>query len=155
MRLLLLSMALALAACRAEQPADKEPPHLDEERTTIPLTIQSNSKVHHFQVEIARTADEQAEGLMFRKQLLPMGGMLFPFDAPQVASFWMKNTAIPLDMIFIRPDGTIAHIAANTEPYSLTPVSSGQMNSAVLEIAGGRAAELGITEDDLVRWTAR
>lgn len=155
MRLIILSLALALPACRAEQPADKEPPRLVEERATIPLTIHSGGKVHHFQVEIARTPDEQAKGLMFRKQLPPLGGMLFPFDPPQVASFWMKNTVIPLDMIFIRPDGTIAHIAANTEPYSLTPVSSGQMNSAVLEIAGGRAAELGISENDVVRWTDR
>lgn len=154
MRLFLISLAL-LAACSADKPADKEPQRIMDESGTIPLTIHSGAKVHRFQVELARTPDEQAKGLMFRKQLAPMGGMLFPFDPPQVASFWMKNTVIPLDMIFIRPDGTIAHIAANTEPYSLTPVSAGQMNSAVLEIAGGRAAELGIKEDDKVRWTAR
>ncbi|MBB4641821.1 DUF192 domain-containing protein [Rhizorhapis suberifaciens] len=154
MRLFLISLAL-LAACSADKPADKEPQRIMDESGTILLTIHSGAKVHRFQVELARTPDEQAKGLMFRKQLPPMGGMLFPFDPPQVASFWMKNTVIPLDMIFIRPDGTIAHIAANAEPYSLTPVSAGQMNSAVLEIAGGRAAELGIKEDDKVRWTAR
>lgn len=122
------------------------------EARTVALTIRSGTKLHHFDVEVARTPEEQAKGLMFRKQLPENGGMLFPFDPPQVASFWMKNTVIPLDMIFIRPDGTIALIAANTEPYSLVPVSSAQMNSAVLEIVGGRSAALGIKEGDRVRW---
>src|SRR3546814_13128050 len=79
--------------------------------------------------------------------------MLFPCGPPQVASFWMKNTVIPLDIIFIRPDGSIAFIADKREPYSLIPVSSGKMNSAVLELAGGRAAALGIKKDDVVRWS--
>src|SRR3546814_17364700 len=92
---------------------------------------------------------------MFRKELPAKGGMLFPFDPPQVASFWMKNTVIPLDIIFIRPDGSIAFIADKREPYSLVPVSSGQMNSAVLELAGGRAAALGIQKDDVVRWSEK
>src|SRR3546814_17956971 len=65
----------------------------------------------------------------------------------------MKNTVIPLDIIFIRPDGSIAFIADKREPYSLIPVSSGQMNSAVLELAGGRAEALGIKKDDVVRWS--
>ena len=73
-------------------------------------------------------------------------------DPPRPASFWMKNTVIPLDMIFVRPDGTIARIAADTVPYSLDPVDSGEPVSAVLEIAGGRAAELGIAEGDKVSW---
>ena len=155
MRLLITSIALILAACTSGKPADRESHPVAEQTQTIPLTIRSGGKVHRFDVEVARTPQEQAKGLMFRKELPADGGMLFPFTPPQVASFWMKNTVIPLDMIFIRLDGSIAHIAANTEPYSLTPVSSGQMNSAVLEIAGGRAAELGIKEDDVVQWTLK
>src|SRR3546814_10965184 len=91
--------------------------------------FQSGTKVHKFDVEVARTPEEQAKGLMFRKELPAKGGMLFPFDPPQVASFWMKNTVIPLDIIFIRPDGSIAFIADKPEPYSLVPVPSGQYNS--------------------------
>lgn len=152
MRLLLLSLSVALAACSAGEPAANNPLRAGQEARAVALTIRSGGKLHRFDVEVARTPEEQSKGLMFRKELPPDGGMLFLFDPPQVASFWMKNTVIPLDMIFIRPDGTIAHIAANTEPYSLQPVSSGQLNSAVLEIAGGRAAELGIAENDRVEW---
>ena len=116
------------------------------------LTIRSGSRSHGFTVEVARTSDEQSQGLMFRESLGPNQGMLFPFDAPRDAGFWMKNTLIPLDMIFIRADGTIARIAANTEPHSLEPVISGEPVVAVLEIRGGRSAELGIREGDRVEW---
>jgi uncharacterized protein len=90
--------------------------------------------------------------LMFRDHLDADAGMIFPMDPPRVASFWMKNTLIPLDMIFIRADGTIARIAADTVPYSLNPVTSGEPVAAVLEIRGGRAGELGISEDNTVVW---
>ena len=89
---------------------------------------------------------------MYRESLGPREGMIFPYDPPQPVGFWMKNTLIPLDMIFVRADGTIARIAANTEPLSLDPVASGEPVAAVLEIAGGRAAELGIREGDRVDW---
>ena len=89
---------------------------------------------------------------MYREALAPDRGMLFPYDPPQIASFWMKNTLIPLDIIFIRGDGTIARIAANTVPLSLEPVQSLEPVAAVLEIAGGRAAELGIEPGDRVEW---
>ena len=80
--------------------------------------------------------------------------MIFPFDAPQYASFWMKNTLIPLDMIFVRADGTIANIEANTVPLSLQPVYSNEPVMAVLEIAGGRTLELGIKAGDKVKWSS-
>ena len=122
----------------------------------IPLTIissgTSSGKPLRFSVEVARSAEEQARGLMFRTSLPPNGGMLFPLNPPREASFWMKNTVIPLDMIFIRQDGTIARIAAETVPYSLEFESSGEPVAAVLELAGGRAAALGIAEDDKVSW---
>lgn len=78
--------------------------------------------------------------------------MIFPFDRPRPASFWMKNTMIPLDMLFIRADGTIARVAANTVPYSLDSVEVGEPVVAVLEIGGGRSAQLGIAEGDRVSW---
>ena len=118
----------------------------------VPLTVQSGDQTHLFTVEVADTAEEQGRGLMFRTELAPDRGMIFPFSRVRIASFWMKNTVIPLDIIFIRNDGTIESIAANTVPYSLESVSSGEPVAAVLEIAGGRAAELEIEPGDTVSW---
>ena len=116
------------------------------------LSIATASGPRKFLVEMARTEAEQERGLMFRTELAADRGMLFPYDPPSPVSFWMKNTYIPLDMIFIRPDGTIARIAENTIPESLEPVSAGEPVSAVLEIAGGNAAEQGIAVGDTVTW---
>ena len=122
--------------------------------SVVPLSIRTaGGKTYSFKVEVARSESEQARGLMFRDKLAPNGGMIFPMNPPRPASFWMKNTVISLDLIFIRPDGVIARIAAEAVPYSLEPIDSGEPVSAVLEIPGGRAAELGISEGDKVRWT--
>jgi uncharacterized membrane protein (UPF0127 family) len=119
---------------------------------TAPLQIMTAAGVRSFTVEMAVSEAEQARGLMYRTELAPDAGMLFPLAPPRMTAFWMRNTLIPLDMIFIRADGTIARIAANTVPYSLNPVSSGEPVAAVLEIAGGQAARAGIAEGDKVRW---
>lgn len=121
------------------------------------LTIRSANGAHVFDVETARTEAEQQRGLMFRTDIPKNGGMLFaPYPpqggAPQEANFWMHNTPSPLDIIFIRADGTIATIAENTTPFSDTPIPSGEPVSAVLEINGGRSAELGIVTGDKVTW---
>ncbi len=118
----------------------------------VPLTIRSASGEHRFTVEIAASPEEQETGLMFRSALAADRGMIFPYDPPQGVAFWMKNTLIPLDMIFIRADGTIARIGAMAVPHSLAPVPAGEPVAAVLEIAGGRAAELGIRAGDRVDW---
>jgi uncharacterized protein len=119
----------------------------------LPLKIVSaGGKTHDFTVEVASTADEQQRGLMFRESLAPNGGMLFPMNPARPANFWMKDTVISLDMIFIRKDGTIARIASETVPYSLEQVESGEPVGAVLEIGAGRAAQLGIQENDKVSW---
>ena len=118
----------------------------------VPLTITSGGGLHRFTVEVASTSEQQAMGLMYRNKLSPDRGMVFPFDPPRDASFWMRNTLIPLDMIFIRADGSIANIEANTVPYSEEPVTSDGPVMAVLEIAGGRSAELGIKPGDKVEW---
>lgn len=127
---------------------------------TVPVTVTGAGGTHRFDVELADTAAEQERGLMFRTDLRPNGGMLFapyPPDGgpPREASFWMRNTPSPLDIIFIRADGTIARIAENTVPFSEAPVPSGEPVAAVLEIPGGRAAELGIAEGDRVNWPGR
>jgi uncharacterized membrane protein (UPF0127 family) len=118
----------------------------------VTLNVEGRGRSHVFTVEVARTAAQQEQGLMNRNALGPDAGMLFPFDPPRPASFWMRNTLIPLDMIFIRPDGSIARIAANTVPLSETPVAVTEPMTAVLEIKGGRAAQLGIAEGDHVSW---
>ena len=121
----------------------------------VTLCVISAAKTHSFTVEAARTSAEQARGLMFRTELADNMGMIFPFPQPRVASFWMKNTVIPLDIIFVRADRTIESIADNTVPYSTTPVVSGEPVSAVLELRGGLAAELGIVSGDKVQWTTK
>jgi uncharacterized protein len=119
----------------------------------VPLSITtSGGKTHKFIVEVARTPEEQARGLMERQSLAPDRGMIFPYAPPQPVGFWMKNTYIPLDMVFISPGGKILRIEENTVPLSLDPVSSGEAVEAVLEIAGGRSAELGIVAGDRVSW---
>jgi uncharacterized membrane protein (UPF0127 family) len=118
----------------------------------VPLTITSSTGTHRFTVEVAETPEQQAQGLMNRQSLAPDRGMVFPRNPPGDASFWMKNTLIPLDLIFIREDGSIARIAENAVPLSLDPIPSLEPVSAVLEIAGGRSAELGIKAGDKVSW---
>ncbi|HWH22918.1 MAG TPA: DUF192 domain-containing protein [Allosphingosinicella sp.] len=145
--------ALALlAGCGAnsEAPKEKRPISTQQGLERMPLQIRSGDKVHKFEVEVAATPEQQATGLMFVERLGPDEGMLFPFNPPRPASFWMKNTLIPLDMIFVRPGCTIARIAVNTIPQSLDPVGVEEPVSAVLELAGGRTAELGIKEGDCV-----
>ena len=88
---------------------------------------------------------------MFRQSVAPNGGMIFPYNPPQQVAFWMKNTLVPLDIIFIDANHKIARIT-NAQPLDLTPLPSGVPVTGVLELAGGRAAELGIKEGDIVRW---
>jgi hypothetical protein len=125
----------------------------------LTVTVQTSAGPRVFNVDVARTAQEQERGLMFRTNIPADGGMIFtPYPAEgsaREASFWMKNTPSPLDIIFIRPDGTIASIAENTVPYSEVPVKSGEPVSAVLEINGGKAAELGIAPGDKVSWAGQ
>ena len=115
------------------------------------MTIHSSNGEHRFTVDVAATPEQQQRGLMFVRSLAPNRGMIFPYDPPQAVAFWMKHTLIPLDMIFIRADGTIARIAT-AKPLDETSVPSGEPVVAVLEIRGGRSAELGVREGDRVDW---
>ncbi|MAW99951.1 MAG: hypothetical protein CMN72_09950 [Sphingomonas sp.] len=150
---------LSLAGCSGGESAALANRDKAAAENTVDLSIVSKGETHRFVVKVAGTEAEQQKGLMFRTDIPDDGGMLFaPYPpgggAPRVATFWMKNTPSPLDIIFIRPDHTIARIADNTVPFSETPVDSGEPVSAVLELRGGRAAELGIDEGDKVNWDA-
>jgi uncharacterized membrane protein (UPF0127 family) len=117
----------------------------------MPLTIRSANGTHAFKVQIAATPEQQERGLMFYRSLGANEGMIFPYDPPQNVAFWMKNTLIPLDMLFVRANGSIARIVT-AKPLDLTAVPGGEPVSAVLEIRGGRAAEIGVREGDVVEW---
>jgi uncharacterized protein len=119
---------------------------------TKSLTIMSGKQTHRLKVMVARTAAEQEVGMMWRLTVAENEGMLFTFSTQRQAAFWMRNTLIPLDIIFVRKNGRIANIAANATPQSLAPIPSVGPVAAVLEIAGGRAAELGIKAGDIVHW---
>lgn len=112
------------------------------------LLIHSGETTHAFTVEVVDTDATRARGLMFRQELAPNAGMLFDFLAERPVAFWMQNTYIPLDMIFARADGTIARVHANAVPFDQTSIPSGEPVQFVLEIPGGRAAELGIEAGD-------
>jgi uncharacterized protein len=116
------------------------------------LEIASKTGVHIFSVEIADTEAAREKGLMFRKKLPEGEGMLFDFHHEQDVSFWMKNTYIPLDMIFIQGNGRILRIAENTEPLSTQIIPSGGPVLAVLEVIGGTAHDLGIAPGDRVAY---
>lgn len=114
------------------------------------LEVASKTGVHAFSVEMAVTDAERSQGLMNRKSLPEGQGMLFDFHRDQEVGFWMKNTYIPLDMIFIRSDGRIMRIAENTEPLSERIVPSNGPVRAVLEVIGGTSRKLGIAPGDRV-----
>ena len=103
---------------------------------------------HELDVEIAETPAEKAQGLMFRRSLGEKEGMLFLYTEPQGVSMWMRNTYIPLDMVFVAKDGTVARIAERTTPFSEAHISSGGPVLAVLEIKGGTAEKLGLKPGD-------
>jgi len=124
------------------------PPAYAAGQTTIEII--SKSGRHPFAVELATNGVERAVGLMFRKELPKGRGMLFDFQQEQAVAFWMRNTYIPLDMIFIRSDGRILRIAENTEPLSERIISSGGPVRAVLEVVAGTAKKYGITAGDRV-----
>jgi uncharacterized membrane protein (UPF0127 family) len=112
------------------------------------LRVQSANGIYEFQIEIADSDQERAKGLMFRTELADDKGMLFDFQREKPVSFWMRNTLIPLDMIFAKSDGTIVRIHANAKPQDPTPIPSGEPVRFVFEIAGGRAKELGLSAGD-------
>ena len=116
-----------------------------------PLVIVTQGGARHaFQVEVARTDDDRARGLMFRRSMPADRGMLFDFRRVEQVAMWMQNTYLSLDMLFIRPDGTIARVASDTEPLSTRTITSGEPVLGVLELNAGTSARLGIKAGDRV-----
>ena len=146
-RLLLLGLAFAPLAARSQEEPSGPQPELPKEPLTI---VTRDGQRHVFQVEMAKDPQQQIVGLMFRKSVPADGGMLFIWPAPEVSHMWMKNTLVPLDMVFIRADGVIDSIAENTVPHSLRDISSQGQVIATLELQGGVTARLGISVGDRV-----
>jgi uncharacterized membrane protein (UPF0127 family) len=114
------------------------------------IAIDTAKGRHAFQVEVAGDRESQARGLMYRREMAPDAGMLFDLHQNVFISFWMKNTFLPLDMVFIRADGTVSSIEPNAVPFSTDPIPSTEPVRAVLELNGGRAHDLGIKPGDRV-----
>lgn len=114
------------------------------------LVFETASGPHNFNIELATTEQERVLGLMFRPSLPENGGMLFLYEHPQAISMWMKNTQIPLDMIFIDGWGKVHRIETHTEPFSLTPISSEGDVIGILEVNAGTAAAIGLKPGDKV-----
>jgi uncharacterized protein len=112
--------------------------------------ITASGRTHDLTVELATQPDQREQGLMYRRQMAPDHGMLFDFGETRPVMMWMKNTYLPLDMLFIRSDGSIARIAANTEPLSTRTIPSGEPVLAVLELNAGTASRMGIKPGDRV-----
>jgi uncharacterized membrane protein (UPF0127 family) len=132
-------MSLASCAAFAQQPLPVET-----------IRIDTAAGPQSFRVEIAADRASQERGLMFRRSMAADAGMLFDLHRSAQIAFWMKNTELPLDMVFIRSDGTVSSIEPNAVPYSTDPIPSAEPVRAVLEINGGRAYALGIRPGDRV-----
>lgn len=133
--LALVFALLPLAACSAA-----------EDR----LVVHTEKGAFTFSVEVVDTPESRAQGLMFRESLAADAGMLFDFKEVREVSFWMQNTLIPLDMIFIAPDGTVETIHVNARPLDTSSISSQVPVQFVLEIPGGRSVEIGLAPGDRV-----
>ena len=157
-RVVALAFVAGLAACSpadARQEAAKPAPAAGVSAAglkVIELAAVTPHGRHAFKVEVAATSAEQARGLMYRTAMGADEGMIFPFDPPQRTAFWMKNTVLSLDIIFIGADHRVLNIAANAVPHDLTPLPSTGPAAAVLELNAGRAKQLGIAPGTLIEW---
>jgi len=149
--LALLALTPLVGRAWAVRAQDKEPtgpqPELPREKLVITT---SDGTQHVFQVEMALKPEQQITGLMFRTSVPPDGGMLFDWGTPRDSQMWMKNTLVPLDMVFIGQDGTVRAIAEDTVPESLAVIDSRGPVRATLELAAGTTARLNIRVGDKV-----
>jgi uncharacterized protein len=148
MRRLLFLLTLLLCGAMTSQ-ADDNASLAKFPRDSLTIAT-SSARAHRFDIWLARSFAEQERGLMFVTQLNANQGMLFVEEPPRVMSMWMKNTLIPLDMLFIAADGRIVYIRANATPQSLTVIGYDKPVRAVLELRGGEATARGIRTGDLV-----
>ncbi len=143
---------LVFAVCQAQEIDESHLLDLDSFPKAT-LEIRSGKQTHHFDIWVAETPRQQQQGLMFVRDLPAARGMLFVAKRPRVFDMWMRNTYIPLDMVFIGADGRISTIAQNTTPHSLAIVSSKVPVQAILELKGGEAARRALHPGDRVIWT--
>ena len=142
---LVLGFSLLAAAACSRSPEAASPAAPGET-----LVIETASGRHPFKVEIAASTEQRETGLMFRTQLAADAGMLFEYQQPEAILMWMRNTLIPLDMVFIGADGRIMNVAERTVPQSLTTIPSAGLAKGVLEVNSGTAAKIGIKPGDRV-----
>ncbi|WP_295558405.1 DUF192 domain-containing protein [uncultured Hyphomicrobium sp.] len=154
MALLHFSAALTGAVVRSDAALAESSAAASKAAQEERLELVTASGVHALDVEVAATPEKQAYGLMYRTSLPETKGMLFPHKQPTELTMWMRNTYIPLDMVFIRADGTVHRIEARTEPLSERVIASEGPVTAVLEIAGGAAERMGLKPGDKVRHPA-
>ena len=143
------AFVLALAAIVMVVPASAQIKLQRLERDVLSIET-ADGRLHRLEVELAMTGEQHAQGLMYRRNLAADAGMLFLYNGAGMLSMWMKNTAMPLDMMFIAPDGRIVDIAERAVPYSLETISARFAASAVLEVSGGTVSRLGIQPGDRV-----
>jgi uncharacterized membrane protein (UPF0127 family) len=137
------ALSLVPLACKNGD-GQRSAPAAPAARLAAAVVVDTGARKVAFRVEVARTPEQQARGLMYREHLDPDAGMLFVSEAPRLQVFWMKNTLIPLDMIFIGGDRRIVGIVADAEPRTLTARKVDAPSQYVLEIGGGLSARLGI-----------
>lgn len=143
-----LVLWLSLVHAFAQQPLAKDP------NAVLPveeIVLVSSAGEFRFSAEIADTAERRKTGLMFREEMLPTHSMLFDFEGNGTIAMWMKNTPLPLDMVFIRPDGSIARIERKTTPFSTDVISSGGPVSHVLELNAGITLQIGLKAGDRIK----
>jgi uncharacterized membrane protein (UPF0127 family) len=148
---------LASVSGASAQPFEPHEPLDPSKAQSLPLTpmvIESDGKLYHFQVEVADTEAEHEIGLMHRAQLGKDRGMLFTYTRPEVMKYWMRNTFIPLDMLFMRGDATIAYIVENVQPHDERPVGPDFPVVAELELPAGTVAHFKIKVGDILRHAA-
>ena len=140
------TIVLLLTICFPLQSPGQELPPLDEAFDQGVLVVDGNEACHRFRIYLAVTRAQQRRGLMFVREMDARTGMLFVYAEPAYLSMWMKNTYIPLDMLFVRADGTVASIARDTEPQSLASIGAEELVRFVLELNAGTTSSRGIVE---------
>lgn len=151
LRALCFGVVLAFGVSACARPNLATPAGHTQRLPVETLSVETASGPQTFEVEIADNDEERGRGLMFRREMARDHGMLFDFDPPREVSFWMRNTHLSLDIIFIAPDGRILNIAENTTPYSDEPIPGLGVARGVLEINAGLSRQLGIAAGDRVR----
>jgi uncharacterized membrane protein (UPF0127 family) len=146
MRSVLVLASLVVAACSG---ATAAPPPLNWDRGT--LTVETKTGVHEFDVEIADEPGERERGLMYRTAMAADAGMIFQYDRPQIINIWMKNTVLPLDIVYVNERGTVTKVAPDAVPYSLDLITSESPVVAAVEFNAGTAARIGLAPGDTVR----